>query len=662
MNESFFDPLLVSLSLVVAVVASYTALELARRVASSTGTASTYWLVTGAVSMGIGIWSMHFVGMLAFKMDMPFSYNVPLTSLSLLIGMAASAFAIYVGSRSAVSKLALVSSGLILGAGIAGMHYTGMEAMEMQAEIVYDRLLVLASIVIAFVSATAAIFIALTVANTKENGLFGFKLVAACIMGIGICGMHYTGMYAASYVPIEGMAMDHTGSSVQNDFMAVSLAIAALVVLGITHLTMFFDYRMGVQKKLGEKAEQEAMRLAKILDDSINEIYVVDPKTNKFTSVNKGAVNNLGYTREQLLQMGPADINPFLNLPADGELTAELAASPNNSKQFETMHQRANGETYPVQIQVQLSQSDDEPVLIAVVADITERKALELQVSRSKKLESIGQLAAGIAHEINTPAQFVGDNTRFLQDSFGDLLKLVRAYDTFFEKHKAGTLGQSSVAELELAIENADAVYLAEEVPTAIEQSIDGVKRISNIVLAMREFSHPGSADKELVDLSKTIANTITVASNEWKYVAKVHTEFITDLPLVRCYPQQISQVVLNLIVNAAHAIHEKNGDATGKLGTITVSTQKKGEMAEIRVTDTGCGIPDENRDRIFDPFFTTKEVGIGSGQGLAMAYATIVDGHRGELNIESDVGKGTTFIIRIPINPMEQDQEAVAA
>ncbi|NNF16938.1 MAG: PAS domain S-box protein, partial [Gammaproteobacteria bacterium] len=261
-----FDPVLVALSFVVAVVASYTALGLARKVAETSGFVSTFWLIAGAASMGIGIWTMHFVGMLAFSMEMPFTYDVNITILSLLAGIGASGFAIYVGSLKSVSNLKIGLSGIILGAGIATMHYLGMAAMKMQATIHYDTFWVGVSIVIAVVAATAAIWIAFTLARRAEHGLFKLKMIAAFVMGIAICGMHYTGMIAASYEPLRGVVMDHTGP-VQQTWLAVSIAIAALVILGVTHLTIFFDYRLSAQKLIGEQAEQEAFRLSEILDD-----------------------------------------------------------------------------------------------------------------------------------------------------------------------------------------------------------------------------------------------------------------------------------------------------------------------------------------------------------------------------------------------------------
>jgi len=298
---------------------------------------------------------------------------------------------------------------------------------------------------------------------------------------------------------------------------------------------------------------------------------------------------------------------------------------------------------------------------LLIGTDITERKALQTQLIQAQRLESIGSLAAGIAHEINTPTQFVGDNVRFLRDAFEELRKLLEAGARLLDACRQGTLTPERIAEVEAAVQAADLEYLSAEVPKAIEQSLEGVNRVAKIVRAMKDFSHPGSDEKAATDLNKAIETTITVARNEWKYVAEVQTDFDPSLPPVPCLPGEFNQVVLNLIVNAAHAIADVVGDGSRGKGTIHIQTRRNGNWAEIRVRDTGTGIPEAVRGRIFDPFFTTKEVGKGTGQGLAIAHSVIVKKHGGSITFETEVGKGTTFIIRLPIDPSsKQDSGSV--
>ena len=299
--------------------------------------------------------------------------------------------------------------------------------------------------------------------------------------------------------------------------------------------------------------------------------------------------------------------------------------------------------------------------IVGAAQDITERKqaeeeakAMEIQLRQAQKLESIGQLAAGIAHEINTPTQFVSDNTRFIQESFEDLGQLIELRNELINCAEQGTVPPEILAKQKQLVEEIELDYLMEEVPRAIEQSLDGLQRISKIVRAMKEFSHPGSEEKTPININNAIESTIDVSSNEWKYSADIIKELDANLPLVPCLPGEFNQVILNTIINAAHAIAEALGENSGQKGTITIQTRQEEGWARIAISDTGTGIPEEIRSKIFDPFFTTKEVGRGTGQGLSIAYSVIVDKHDGRVDVESEVGQGSTFIFRLPLTVQE--------
>jgi signal transduction histidine kinase len=296
---------------------------------------------------------------------------------------------------------------------------------------------------------------------------------------------------------------------------------------------------------------------------------------------------------------------------------------------------------------------DDWGVLI-LGRDITERKLLESQLAQAQKLEGIGQLAAGIAHEINTPLQYVGDNARFLGECFVEISTALEAYARLLAAAEEGAIAPEVLGEAKSALEEADIEYLCEEVPRAIQQSLEGVERVTRIVRAMRDFSRPGVEEKTAIDINEAIVSTLTISRNEWKYVAEMETDFAADLPPVPCLAGELNQVILNLIINAAHAIAEAVGDGSGGKGTITIGTRCDGEWVEIRVRDTGTGIREKIRPRVFDPFFTTKEVGRGMGQGLSIAHSVIVDKHGGEIRFETETGKGTCFIIRLPLGPTQ--------
>ena len=283
--------------------------------------------------------------------------------------------------------------------------------------------------------------------------------------------------------------------------------------------------------------------------------------------------------------------------------------------------------------------------------DITGRLVLEHELAQAQKLESIGQLAAGIAHELNTPIQFVGDNVRFLSDSFADLHATLTRYREILAAAKSGRrLPPELVETCEAELQRIDLDFLSDETPKAFAQTAEGINRVATIVRAMKEFAHPGSHEKAMVDLNKAIESTVVVARNEWKYVAELQTNLDSSLPPVLCLVGEFNQVVLNLIINATHAIAD-TVKGTGKKGTITISTTHTDDSVEIRIADTGGGIPEAIRHKIFDLFFTTKGVGKGTGQGLAIARSVVVDKHGGTIRMESDVGKGTTFIIRLPLS-----------
>ncbi|MDX1516023.1 MAG: ATP-binding protein, partial [Woeseiaceae bacterium] len=518
---------------------------------------------------------------------------------------------------------------------------------------------VVLSIAIAVVAASAALWIMLSLIDNRSRHIAKLKLGAAMIMGIAICGMHYTGMAAAGYVPAADPAMAQVSSD--HTWLAMSAGGMALIVLGFTHLTIFFERRLSQERIEHEKAEQKAVRFSDVLDQSSNEIYFFDSESHRYVHVNRGALDNLGYTLEEMTAMTPLDISAQATVGGLNERLRPLRDGAEKELRFDAAHRRKDGTEYQVRVHLQLSSITQPPLFVAIVNDITEQKDIEMELAQARKLESIGQLAAGIAHEINTPAQFVGDNTRFIKDAFADLSELNESYARLFDAARENRVSPELIDEVANAIRQADVEYLSAEIPMAIDQSLDGITRISNIVRAMKEFSHPGGKDREAMDLNSAITNTITVASNEWKYVANVETDFDENLPPVVCYQQEVNQVILNLIVNAAHAIEASRDGDDAEKGTIAISTRGLDDAVEIRVADTGCGIPDEIRERIFDPFFTTKEVGKGTGQGLAITYRTIVDKHNGSVAVDSTPGRGSTFTIRLPLMTDEavRDEEA---
>jgi len=313
----------------------------------------------------------------------------------------------------------------------------------------------------------------------------------------------------------------------------------------------------------------------------------------------------------------------------------------------------------PLEVQVVPFFDTDGSTLLGsvhIVRDISARKQaekekdlLQAELLQAQKLESVGRLAAGIAHEINTPAQYVSSNVEFLDEAFASLAEAMAP----LQRVLAADAGEAAplMAPAREALRRADWDYLAAEIPLALNQSRDGLERIRSIVQAMKEFSHPGSKEKQEASLNRIIETTVTVARNEWKYVADVITDLDPNLPQLPCLVDEMGQVILNILINAAHAIAEALGEnPEGAKGRITISTQRENSRALLKISDSGTGIPAEILGKIFDPFFTTKEVGKGTGQGLTIARDVIVNKHGGAIDCTSRPGEGTTFTIRLPL------------
>jgi len=280
-----------------------------------------------------------------------------------------------------------------------------------------------------------------------------------------------------------------------------------------------------------------------------------------------------------------------------------------------------------------------------VLVAVFQRGRWEAEVRQNQTLEAIGQLAAGVAHEINTPIQFVGDNVQFLSDAFQGLRGLLGTYAGWLA---SGTLDPAARRAADAA---ADLAYLDDEVPKALAQTIDGVERVATIVRALKDFAHPDAAERTPTDLNRAIESTLTVAHNQVKYVADVTTD-LGEIPPVVCHVGEIRQVILNLVINAADAIQDSRANAS-RPGRILVRTRHEADWVIVTVEDDGGGIPPEVQSRVFEPFFTTKEVGRGTGQGLALAHSVIA-AHQGSIGFECREGEGTTFAIRLPVKVPE--------
>ena len=402
---------------------------------------------------------------------------------------------------------------------------------------------------------------------------------------------------------------------------------------------------------VAEKKLQAAHADTELFLQSIPSILIGLDADGRITRWNLTAAEALGLTSSQALgqRIDECGIH-WLHPDFKQEVTAWLRTE--TTHRVDNLGFEREGKTRFLGLHVRRipNQESSGPRWLLTGADVTARKLLEEQLRQAQKLEAIGQLAAGIAHEINTPTQYVGDNTRFLKDSWGSIAALLDLCRTMRQQAASGSVSQELLTTFDQLAEQSDMDYLLKEIPGAIDQTLDGVQRVAKIVQGMKEFSHPGSEEKRAIDINKAIETTITVARHEWKYVAAVVTDFDEGLPLIPCLIGEFNQAVLNLIINASHAIAAAVESGSIERGTITITTRRDGEWGEVAIRDNGTGIPERIRSRIFEPFFTTKPPGKGTGQGLSLAHSVIVNRLHGQIWFQTETGKGTTFFIRLPI------------
>jgi PAS domain S-box-containing protein len=445
-----------------------------------------------------------------------------------------------------------------------------------------------------------------------------------------------------------------------SDYLVKDLEGGFVRLLPVTIERAINQHRLVEEKRLAE----ENLRLFRSFADASAQGFGMGDFQRKVQYVNPALCRILGEKNpEAIIGKDYRDYYPKERWQEQSDQVWK-AVVQNRQWTGETLAFTANGTTVPIlQSVFPICNDQGEPICYGTtVTDISERKHLEQELVQAQKLEAIGQLAAGIAHEINTPIQYIGDNACFLQDAFCDINSLLALFDLLLKSSKHGAVGESLVREVEATRNRIDLDYLTIEIPKAIQQSLEGVERVASIVGAMKEFSHPGRKEKQAVDLNKAIQSTLTISRNEWKYVAEVVTDLDPSLPAVYCLPTEINQVMLNIVVNAAHAVGQAIREDKKGMGVITVRTRRDGDCVEIRIEDTGTGIPEAIRTRVFDPFFTTKDVGQGSGQGLAIARSIIVDRHGGTIRFESELKRGTTFIIRLPIDARTASQREAQA
>ncbi|MEJ2621022.1 MAG: ATP-binding protein [Candidatus Thiodiazotropha sp.] len=462
-------------------------------------------------------------------------------------------------------------------------------------------------------------------------------------------------------ISVKVMAEPIIASQAEAKQIMTALHVIGFLVISITSNFLMSQLRKHWLKL--KETQQDLKEKEQFLSDvtnSMSEGFVVLDSTGTVKYANPESAWLIGWNATEMIghrfsQIVYGDKKPNTEVSVDAAVTDTMKDGITRSDYDDIFYHKEGHEVDIVFSVSPMQQSDKGKRVVLTFNDISERKRayrermeLERQLNQTHKMEAVGQLAGGIAHEINTPIQYIGDNLKFIKEAQEDLRTLLQDYAKLSSKAKQQPELAAEIAKIDETIEEIDLDYLTEETTHAIDQSLTGASQVANIVLAMKEFAHPGSKDMAPADLNRLINNALAVCKNEWKYVADTKLMLSDELPNVKCLAGEISQVILNIIVNAAHAIEATKQE---EKGIITISSELKNNQVEIRISDTGTGIPEEAQAYVFNPFFTTKNVGEGTGQGLAIAQDIVVGKHQGELLFETEQDVGTTFIIRLPLN-----------
>jgi PAS domain S-box-containing protein len=608
MVHGSYDASLVLLSILIATVASYTALDLAGRITAAHGIPRYAWLLTAAAVMGGGIFSMHFVAMLAFSLPMPISYDLGLTLLSLVLAIVVTGAGFIVVNRYGTGALSVLSSGVFMGLGVVAMHYTGMAAMRMAAGLTYDWLWVAISVFIAIGAATTALWLAF-----RNTGI-GLKIAAGIAMGAAISGMHYSAMRAAIFTAQSQVGEMYGAIHLDQTKLALAIAITTFAILSLALAASHLDRRLVLL------TEREAAAL-RISEERFRALYSKTPLPLVSLSAHAlvehasdAWLDMLGYVRDRVL-----------GFPLERFLSRESAEKLRNSdwpallekgefRDIEYQVATSSGEALDVLLSLKVER-DSGGNLVRIVGgmvDVTARRRVEQALLQSQKLEAIGQLTGGIAHDFNNLLAIVLGNLELLRKRVPD----------------------------------------EPRVKSLIENAIQGVHRGTALTQRMLAFARRQELRPQMVDIASLVGGMVELLQRSLGPMVQIRKVIAPRLPRALVDANQLELALMNLSLNARDAMpaggtltvaaDEHKGDLNGETSTPC------GRYVRLRVIDTGVGMDDKTLSRAVEPFFTTKGTGKGTGLGLSMVQG-VVSQSGGRLEIKSRAGKGTTITLWLP-------------
>ena len=635
-----YDPALVTLSVLIASLAAYAALGIAPRISAAEGAAAgRSWLAAGAVAMGIGVWAMHFIGMLAFRLPVPVAYDVSITLLSMFPAIVASGVVLFVISHGRIRNRQLVLAGILMGLGIGTMHYTGMAAMRMAAKVFYEPALFVLSIIVAAVLATSALYI--NFLASRRNGRSPdhlTRLGGALVMGFAVAGMHYTAMAAAYFFPMSGSFP--LGPVLDPMLLASLVALASALILALTIFVAVVDSRL---KAAAHSARTSRRRMIAAIEsisegfclyDADDKLVLSNSKYRELLHSGNGEVS-LGESFEGIIRR-VAGRGLILEAKERVDDWVEARLKQHRDPSGPLLQRRDDGRW----IQVSERKTEDGST-VAIYNDITDLKKAELELSealenlksaqaqvvQSAKMSALGKLTAGIVHEINTPVGVVTSSADNFERCINKIVDAVENSRTLEEVRSNKTFQKS----LQIIRENSRVIAVASN-------------RIGQVVGNLKNFAGQDAGTFQTANVHEGIENVLALVHFEQKDGVRVARKF-GDLPEVHCNPSELSQVFMTLLTNAFEAVGEE--------GLVTVETWKDGTQVHIKISDTGKGIPEDTVRTLFDLSFQTKGSRVGVGLGLSNAY-NVVKKHNGAITVASELGRGTEFLITLPVGQVQ--------